>query len=241
MSLLTLIQNVATEVGISSPSSVIGNNDTQIQQLLQLAQQEGRLLASRGRWSALTKGAAFTLSLAADQGKLQNGGTAVVSDGDFDYMTNDTMWNDTTTLPILGPVSSRQWQTLQVFPVTGPYQQFMIRGNNLFIDPVPTSADTVVFDYQSTWWCEDSGGQGQDSWQDDSDVGRLDEKLMRLGILWRWLRRKGQDYSEEFAEYERQVLDALARDGGNEVMNLSTTHTRHREAGIVVPIGSWNP
>ena len=33
----------------------------------------------------------------------------------------------------------------------------------------------------------------------------FDEYLVKLGILWRWLKRSGLDYSEEFDEYEREL------------------------------------
>jgi len=206
-------------------------------QILELANKEGRLLAKRNsRWSAQIRENTWTITTAADQG-VMNG--TVVSDADFAYLLNDTMWNRTTTLPILGAVGSIDWQTLQAFPVTGPYQQYMLRGKNLFIDPAPTSADTGAFDYMSTSWCESSGGTGQKAWAADTDVGLLDEELMQLGIIWRWLARKGLNYAEDFAVYEAAVLDSIARDGGKPKLALNGG-IRHRVPGVMVPLGSWS-
>lgn len=38
----------------------------------------------------------------------------------------------------------------------------------------------------------------------NSDIPLFDEHVIKLGILWRWYRRNGLDYAEEFNEYERE-------------------------------------
>ncbi len=103
MALLGMIQKVTARIGISTPTNVIGNSDSQVAQLLALAQEEGEDLRARFQWSALVRNNTFTITLAASQGAL-NG--TVISDGDYDYITDQTMWNRTTSLPIIGPLNS---------------------------------------------------------------------------------------------------------------------------------------
>lgn len=235
MSLLSIVQDCCEELGIQSPSSVVGNTDRQVIQILQIANREGRDLLARYPWTAAIREATFTQAAASLQGTM----TSLAAG--FDYIMNDTMWNRTTSLPIMGPVASRDWQTLQAFPVTGPYQQFRIRDGKLYFDPVGANAtDTIAFEYKSKYFCESSGGTDQTEWSADADIGLLDEELMKLGIVWRWLKRKGLDYAEDFATYERRVLDAMARDGGKRTLYTDSTKT-DRAPGIVVPIGSWSP
>lgn len=236
MALLGMIQKVCRRVGLAVPTTVIGNTDPQIVQLLEIANEEGEDLAAQTSWSYMQRENTFTVALSANQG-VMNG--TVVSDGDFDYILPNTFWNRTTSLPIMGPTDTQQWQTLQAFPVTGPYQQWRLQGKNLYFDPVPTSADTAAFEYMSTSWCESSGGTGQKEWAADTDVGLLPEALMILGIRWRWLKTKGLDYAEDFNTYQRRVIDAMAREGGKERASLDGVHNQP-QAGIVVPIGSWN-
>lgn len=235
-----MIQSVTDRLGINRPTTVVGNSDTQTRQLLAIANEEGQELAGRGRWPGLIRTNSFTLSLAANQGAL-NG--TVISDADYDYMIPDTFWNSTTSLPITGSLDSVDWRTLQAFPVTGPYQQFMIRdGNDLYIDPVPTSADTAAFDYYSTAWCEESDGTARSDgeWGADTDVGRLPERVMALGIRWRWKKEKGLDYGQDFETYEAAVADALSRASSKEVLSLEGGKDKFRQHGIVIPIGNWN-
>jgi len=237
MSLLTTIQSVAEDLAIPVPVSVVGNTDPQIIQLLQIAQREGRDLASRFPWSKMVLQNTFTIAAAQDQGAMNSD---VVAAGDFDYIIPETFWNQATTLPIRGPLSWGEWESLQAIPVTGPLPWYLIRAGHLYLTPTPAIAtQTGSFEYKSTSWCETSGATGLSAWANDDDVGRLDENLMALGITWRWLKRKGMDYGEDFQTYEKRVLDAYARDGGRKVLN--STGSRYGARPVIgIPYGSWN-
>jgi len=235
MSLITIIQDVSAEIGLSAPTSVVGNTDKKIIQLLQIAQREGKQLSDRYDWSAMQAEATFTQVAAALQGTV-----ADLLGSDFDYIINDTMWNRTTQLPILGPLDQRDWQALQAFPVTGPYPQFRIQQGSIYFSPDGANAtDTIACEYKSNNWCEKSDGTDQSKWVADSDVGLLNEELMTLGIIWRWEKRKGLDYAEDFNIYESRVADAMARDGGKRHLRLDAGR-EDRIPGIFVPQGSWS-
>lgn len=229
MSLLTIIQNVADDLALDSPTTVIGNANTQVKQLLQLAQREGRDLSKRFPWKALTVANTFTYATAKDQGAV-NG--TVVSTSDFDYIINGTFWNQTTNEPLDGPISAMEIEQITALPVNGPYERFYFLGKNLYIDPAPTTADTGGFQYISTHWCESSAAAGQDKWTADDDVGRLDESLMELGIIWRFLRKKGMDYAEELRTYESRLADAIAREGGKRIINMGVNKVYRRYVQI---------
>jgi len=238
MALLDLVQRATARLGIAKPVSIVGNSDIQVAQLLELANTEGEELSARYLWAAKIRSNVFTLALASSQGKM-NGD--VVVDGDFDYIINDTFWNRTLSLPVNGPMSSKEYQTTLSFPFTGPYQRFQIRDAGvLYIEPTPTTTDTCAFDYVSKSWCESSSGDAQKLWAADGDIGRLDEDIMRLGLIWRWRHAKGLEYAEDFNMYEARVMDAMARDGGKKTADLGGKSSDYRQAGIVIPIGSWN-
>ncbi len=111
-------------------------------------------------------------------------------------------------------------------------------GNAVRFIPVPTAGHTVAFDYMSNLWCQSSGLVAQSAWAADTDTGILDEDLMCLGLHWRWLRSKGLAYAEQFNEYERQVNDAMARDGGHAWLNMSGY--RYHRSSPFVQEGSWS-
>ena len=50
---------------------------------------------------------------------------------------------------------------------------------------------------------------------------------------------KGFDYAEDFADYEKMIVDAMAKDGGKPTLNLAGSANDY-PPGIMVPVGSWN-
>ena len=82
-------------------------------------------------------------------------------------------------------------------------------------------------------WCQ--GTSGQSSWSLDSDTGILDERIMRAGVIWRWKKANGLDYSEDFRQYESRVANAVAHDGAKKTLTFGETIN----IGSNVPEGSW--
>lgn len=217
MSLLTMIQRATEELGILKPLTVVGNADTQVLQLLALAKTEGEELTRRGDWEFLIEEFSIVTLAAESQGKIRT-----LLPG-YDSIVNNTMWNRNTTTIVFGPRSKRDWAAEQARGITGPFTTFRMRGGNLIFSPVPSAGETVTGEYKTKLYCEKlSNGAGQSEWLKDDDIGRLDEDLMRLGLIWRWKRKKGFDYSEEFNTYERAVVDALAKDGGKRILNMGS-------------------
>lgn len=236
MSLLTIIQNACDEIGISKPTAVVGNTNAKIVQLLALANREGKALAARPYegWQQLIEEATFTTVATASQGAL-----STLAPGQK-YIINNTIWNRTTQRPVYGPLSPRDWQAIQASPAQGPFDQYRIQGDELLFEPVPTAGDSCAFEFMSKNFCESSGGTAQSSWQADTDVGRLDEELMTLGLIWRWKAAKGLDYGEDFQQYEIQVNDAIMRNATKETLNASG-RKRDFTPMLVIPLTGYGP
>jgi hypothetical protein len=62
---------------------------------------------------------------------------------------------------------------------------------------------------------------------------------MLAGLEWRWLRKKGLSYAEEFASYEQLVAQAIGRDGTKATLSMDAEPKKVRP-GTFVPVGSWN-
>lgn len=233
MSLLTLVQNASLSLGLSSPSAVIGV--TAQQQMLALAQLEGQDLRSRGQWSVLKRTNSFTLSTAStSQGAFNS---TVVTAGDFDYMLGDTFWNLDLRQMVWGPLDEIAEQQLIAIGVAGPFQQWTDRGGILYVYPQPSSADDCSFDYMSTFYAKASGGTLKAAFTLDTDLCVLPESIMTLGLIWRWKRANGLDYSQEFNIYEKRIQDALAREATGKRIAMDAPH--YPPYGIIVPPGSW--
>jgi hypothetical protein len=214
MSLLTIVQEVCGALALVQPVAVVTSTDRQIQQLYNLANEEGRALARRHTWQALTVEQEFTtLDQAFQVGALP---------ADFDRFKANTFFNRTTRRPMTGPITSRQWQWIQAQPVYSTvYLAWRERGNQFLVAPNPAVGNDCYYEYISANWALSASDEPQSSFLADSDTYVLDETLTQLGLRWRFLRAKGLDYSEEFNTYEREVELKMARDGGNSMISLA--------------------
>ena len=81
--------------------------------------------------------------------------------------------------------------------------------------------------------------QGYTRWQADTDVGILDEDLMKQGLVYRYKESKGLPWAKAEREYENAVARRIGRDGGAQVLNMGGP-TPLRRPVAVVPEGNWN-
>jgi hypothetical protein len=232
MTLLTLVQNASDTIGLPRPSAVVSSTDGNVRTLLSLAQTEGRELLERFSWPATQLEATHTTLAAELQGVM-----ATIAPG-FGYIVNNTFWNRTLTEPVPGPLSPSEWQGLKARVATGPYSSYRLQGGNLYAYPAPSAGNTWAFEYQSTYFCQSSGGANQSAWAADTDVGILDENLMELGVVWRFKKKNGLDYSEDYRTYEQKLANETARVGGKRtlVMNAGGGYA----SGVFTPEGSWS-
>jgi hypothetical protein len=214
MSILTITQDVSNRIGLPVPSTVIGSSDTQVRQLLGLAQQEGKELSRRGPWQVLTKEKTIT----ATATETQTGAIPV----DYERMIEGTFWNRTQNRRVVGPLTPQKWQMLQTGLYSLMWDAYRIRGNDMLMSPVPQAGDILAYEYVSTYWLTNAAGDTERAaWTADDDVAKLDEELIALGVTWRFYKAKGLDYSEAFATYERMVERKLGNDGGMAILDLN--------------------
>lgn len=235
MSLLTMTQQVCRRIGITAPVSVSSSSDPQIIQLMAIANEEGQDLSARYPWQSLQNESTFVTVATETQGVI-----TTLAATSFRYVLNNIMWDRSLLRPVLGPVSPQEWQTLKAQNVTGPFNQFRIRGGSLLFIPVPAAGSTIAFEWISKNWVSVTAGSTTSAtWTADADTALLDEEVMTGGVIWRWKAAKGLEYAEDYNKYERLVADQMARDGGKPTLNMGGGSVGY-PAGVLVPLGSWN-
>lgn len=147
---------------------------------------------------------------------------------DFQRPIDNTMWDRSRYWQMRGPLSPQQWQFYKssIFSRATIQRRFRFRETNaaqtFWIDPPPTdNGSSLVFEYVSNAWCKSSEGALQTQWLADTDLGVIDEYLIRLGVKYRALERLGMAYDSQLAEYEREVSKAMATDGGAPILDLA--------------------
>jgi len=215
MTLQTILQDVADEIGIKRPSTFVGNTgDSNAVRLLAQAKAEIRVLRRDAEWTELLKVHTFTTS---------NGTVKYDLPSDFRSFVNATWWDRTEDWPLIGPATNETWQTIVSGDVNLATQSwFRIIAGQIELYPVPGETNTIAFEYiADTPIDTDGDGTGDaKTWQADSDTSVLDEEVITMGVRWRMLKTLGLPYAEEYNEYERQKAQYIARDGGAPKLNM---------------------
>jgi hypothetical protein len=229
---LQLIQQVCLRIGINSPNAVVTSSDPQILQLLALSNEEGQAQVARYQWQALRAEATFTTAATQLQGAL-----STIAPG-YKFILNDTIWNRSTRLPVYGSKSPQDWQRNVALGLTSPFSEYRIMGESLYFYPVPAAGESCAFEYLSRYWVNKAAGGTSETWSADGDTCVFDDRIMRLGIVWRWKAEKGLEYAEDFANYEREISDAMARDATKPILSMSPCPTNISPV-VIIPSGSW--
>lgn len=235
MNVLQLVQRFCRRTGIPVLSTAVGSTDNQVLQALAILEEDVNDLAKRHTWQGLIQAGSHITIAAEDQGDI------ATLDPGFRYISNDTMWDETDGLPVIGPLNGQQWQSLKATFGNGPRYQFRIRGNHLLVNPIPAAGHAWSWEYASKNAILDADGvTTKEFFTADTDTFLLPDDLHLLGLRWRWMREKGLDYAELFNTYEFQVKDAMGRDGGAARLSLDGGRNE-MQPGIFVPNGNWVP
>ncbi|MBV8649685.1 hypothetical protein [Paludibacterium sp.] len=147
---------------------------------------------------------------------------------DYDYMIAGTPWDRGFRWPLLGPLTPQEWQSLKSgLSPTGPRRRFRIMLGAFYLDPIPYDSNLLVYEYYSTAFATGADGSAKTAFTADTDIYVLPDDTMILGMLWRYKRAKGLDYSEEYALYESVLTRELGRDASAPALQLD-----HSASGI---------
>lgn len=242
MSILSMLEDACNDIGLPVLTS-ISDNDQTVKTLLRMANKEGRALIRRYDWQNSREIITHTTVSATSQGSILaitsvTGASVTGMSSPFEHIINDTIWDQTQQRPVFGPLGPQHWQGLSASSTTGPFSEYRLHRNTLLALPPPAAGNIWSFEIKSKFFCESAAGMGKDRWGVDSDVGRMDEEIMTLGIIWRYKKAKGMDYAEDFNEYERNVIDMMGRDGSKTVIDTGGEYDYR--PFLNTPDGNWN-
>lgn len=234
MSALDIVKSLMRRVMKQTVTQAVGNADVKVLQALELVNEAGQELAARYSWQALTTESTFVTVATESQGLI-----TTIAGADFSRIVNETFWNRSQMRPVYGPKSAAEWQQLKAQFMQGPWIQYRIRGNALLFLPVPAAGQSVYFEWITKNWCTDAtGATGRSAFTVDTDIAKLDERLLTLDGLWRFKKANNLDYGEDQDKAETAITDAITRDGSKPRLNLGGAQT-DVFPGILVPAGNW--
>lgn len=234
MTLLSICNEAQAALNLPVTTAVYSNTGNTQRQLLNLSNIEGRELADEYAWQALVTETSFTTTATEEQTH-----SSADLPSDLGWIIDETLYNRTAVLRIIGPLGAREWQDQKAFGAAGADSQYRIRGNSFWVLPAPTASQSVYYEYVSDKWCQATGGgTTRTAWGADTDVGRIPEHLLTLGLIWRWKAAKGLDYTQDFETYLIAKGRKTSRDGTRRKLSAVGPQPRSNGRGRI-PEGSW--
>lgn len=205
MTLLSIAQDAADEIGIYRPDSVASSTDPDAQKLYRLANKVGYGLMRVNAWQILTKEQTFT----AISGETQTG----ILPDDFDRFIPEAFWDRSASRLISGPITEVQWQGLKAaYYQDSTLRRFIYRGGQISVIPGFAGGESLAFAYVSNEWAASSGGTGQTKFEADDDTTVFNEDLFTAGLVYEYLKGEGLPFDAARAEYMDQFDRLIQND-----------------------------
>lgn len=225
MSLLTIVQDAVDLCGLAadaSVSNVIGSSDPTIREMRALAQLEGDTLARFDAWRGLKV-----------LGQLTGDGisTEYSLPADFhSFAPGAVMWLANRPDQPLAMVTSDDLLALKSSGTDPADPVWRIFGDTIEFYPALQSGEVVNLEYRSKYWIVDQDGVTRKArWENDADYSIVPERLLMLGLVWRWRKTKGLDYGEDFRTYQIEVLTEKGVQEGRQTITMRDTFSAEIE------------
>lgn len=208
MTLVTVVQDVCATVGVQMPISIFTNltGNRTMQEMLSLANEMAQRIAYDGREWTKFKATAT----------LQGDGVATAFNLPVDYkrmLLTGNVWRSTTTLHPMRFISDTdEWLNRRSRDFYDSYGEWTLLGSQIRIAPVLGANVSAYFPYVHKNCVQLASGGVGDRFLSDTDTFALDERLLKLGMIWQWKAEKGSPYAEDEGTYETALAVAQGHD-----------------------------
>lgn len=196
--ILEICREVADLAAVQRPDNLFASDNQNDQIWLSVAKSELDSLMRYGNWQELTKEAVLNTNCNQMIYPLD------MIAPDFYCLLQNTVFIKDQAERVIGAITPEQWARDKCFKVNDDVS-FIIQNNRIkFLNPpecwkilLMYRSSNIVWDYKTF--------DEKTTLTSNTDVPIFDEYLVKLGILWRWLKRSGLDYTEEYNEYQREL------------------------------------
>lgn len=199
-SILEICQEAADLATVQRPDNLFDVSSQHNATFLSVAKDTLDSLMRYGDWQDLTKEA--TIRTVASRTVYPIG--EVVPD--FYCILNNTVYIKDSSEKVIGAITPEQWMRDRYFCCPSVDVKFKIQNNAIKFLSAPPCGVQIVFQYRSNAICVDAKSfEEKSKLTKNTDIPIFDEYLVKLGIVWRWYRRNGMAYEEEYNDYMREL------------------------------------
>ena len=216
MTILSVAQEVSKTIGLAVPTAVLSSTDREHVELVSIAAEMAERIVSGYDWQYLSKIHTIT-----------GNGTTIAFPMPTDYarmLVKSSVWSSSLETPLSPITDLDKWLELDVKTYDFVVNAWAIYGGEMNIRPALAAGVTAKFFYQSNLIVRDEDGSFKPGFTSDNDVFRVDERLLKLGTIWRWKEAKGQPYAEWMTDFEEAKERLIVKDRGSKMIRVGRIH-----------------
>lgn len=212
MTILSVVQEAAVRLGLAVPSVLYSGTTDELVELQKFVNEVAKDIASGHDWQELKGIATIT----------GDGSTTAWSlPTDYDRQIKDAKLHSSAwATPLKHQMSADEWLHDEVQSFDTVVNRWIIYGGQIHVKPALASAATAKYFYVSNKIVDDNGGTPKTDFDADTDTFRLDERLLKLGLIWYWKAAKGQAYAEDMATFEAYKQRLISNDAGSKKITV---------------------
>lgn len=204
MNILDIAKEAADICAVQRPTNLINSTVQNDQLFASVVSSTLSSLMRHADWQAITRDTSFQTHEGQTDYFLEN----IASD--FHSLVNDTLYIEEDLRFVIGAISEQLWAREKQFHVPEIDLLFKIQNNKIKFLKDPGNL-TLHMTYKSNAVCYDAlTEEPKAQITANTDIPVFDPYLVKLGIVWRWLKRSGLDYTEEYNEYQRELNKSYA-------------------------------
>lgn len=207
MSLSSICRRVLSMNGWPVLGSIASNTEATAQQVFSLANLELEQLSQKYKWPHLM--VEYDFPTVAAQ-------TVYPWPEDFRIPEPDAIFSSDDYYRLRGSTQYQYWQLFK-YGKLGSLNRKRFRqiysdnAPSIELSPAPVGVEQLTSLYYSKYFARDEDGNDIPEYALDSDVSRIPEDLIQLGLNWRFRNAKGLDFGVALSEYNTVVAQRFAQ------------------------------
>lgn len=210
MTVLSACQAAAVKLNQDEPTSLFSSTEQFDKELRTHANDAAVAIAKAYDWQKLM--AIHTLT---GDGTT----TSFALPSDYDRMVSGSELLTSTAGWKLQKADVNEWLDIQINTESVAFPGYwIVIGGTMNARPAIDTGDTVKFYYIKNTIVLSSSSAAQTAFQSDTDTFVLPERLITLGVIWRWRAQKRMEYAEDLKNFEIALSEETATDKGSRVV-----------------------
>jgi len=230
MNILEIAQEAADICAVQRPKDLFDSTSQNDQLFASVVNSTLSSLMRHADWSALTR----TGILYTNDGIMSYLIDSIVPD--FHSFVGSTFYIKDNIRNVKGSITAERWAREKQFHCPEIDVIFKVENNSIKFLKNPGDLE-IKFTYKSNAVCYDAvTSEPKSRITANTDIPVFDPYLVKLGIIWRWNKRTGLDYSEEYNEYQRELEKNYAECRAQEDIDLAFNNRLFFGDGVIVSV-----